>query len=477
MSTRLTVFALAGLIAQPASSSLVAQPAQPEAFVVLHTKLAITLDYPSQALAGSITLDLKNWTKSPASHVSLLLNRLMQATRVSDASGAELHFTQDVVRFQDEPMRQVTQTIVDLGRAIEPGARASIRVEYGGNLVGYTEIGWLYVKDRIDTAFSIIRADALAFPEIGGLNDAANRTRPMPAFAYEASVRVPARYLVATGGNLARVPHADGSTTWTYTSEGASPFLNIAVAPFDTLVENGVRIFHFPGDSVGARRLMRSTQSALALLTQWFGALHAKRTLTVTEIPDGWGSQADLVGGIIQTASAFRDAGSLGELYHELSHLWNVSDVDNPSPRWNEGLAMFLQYRLRESIDHRPSRDAVQFFLDRVKKFAATDTAARQVPFIQYGSVKMTDWSYSLGAVMCATLYELVGPEEFDRIIGGYYQRFVSGGSTRDFISFAERTSTHDLTRFFDEWMLTTRWTARVANAGTVAELAAQYRR
>lgn len=464
----------AGAVASP----LAAQVARPEAFVVRHAQLAITLDYQAQSVAGSMTLDLENWTNAPASRVSLLLNRLMEATAVTDASGAPLRFTQDVVRFQDDPMRQVTQAIVDLGRPIEPGARARVRVGYAGNLVGYTEIGWLYVKDHIDTSFSIIRADALAFPEIGGLNDAANRRRPRPEFTYEASVRAPSRYVVATGGNVSRTTNADGTSTWTYTSQGSSPFLNIAIAPFDTLVENGVRIFYFPDDSVGARRLMLATQSALASLTQWFGALHARPSLTVTEIPDGWGSQADLVGGIIQTAAAFRDAGHLGELYHELSHLWNVRDLENPSPRWNEGLAMFCEYLLMERLDHWAKRaDVRQRVLDRLKKFAATDSAARRVPLSEYGKAQMTDWSYVLGDVMFATLYDLVGQDEFNRIVGGYYRRFASGGTTRDFIDLATHTSIRNLTPFFDDWLMTTRWTSLVADARTPADLVEHYRK
>lgn len=470
----LVVVMLAGL----GGFALPGQATQPEAFVLRRTQLALALDYEAHSVSGSMTLDVENWTTSPASRVSLLLNRLMEATAVSDASGAPLHFTQDVVRFQDDPIRQVTQVVVELGRSIAPGARASIRVTYAGNLVGYTEIGWLYVKDHIDTAFSIIRSDALAFPEIGGLNDAANRRRPRPAFTYEAAVRVPARYSVATGGSVSRVVNADGTITWNYTSQGASPFLNIAIAPFDTLRENGVRVFYFPEDSVGARRLMAATQSALALLTQWFGRLHSPPSLTVTEIPDGWGSQAHLVGGIIQTASAFRDAAHLGELYHELSHLWNARDLDNPSPRWNEGLAMFVEYLLLEQLDKWPNRtDVRQRVFERVKKLAATDSLARRVPLINYGSAKMTDWSYIVADVMFATLYDLVGQDEFEKIVGEYYQRFAAGGTTRDFIEFAKRTSTRNLTQFFDDWMLTTRWTSLIADAKAPVDLAARYRK
>lgn len=477
MRARQISIAIVLVIARAAAFSLGAQAAEPEAFVVSHAKLALAVDYDSSSIAGRMTLDIENWTHSPASRVSLLLNRLMEARAVRDTTGAPMRFTQHVVRFQDDLMRQVTQVIVDFGRPIEPGTRTRIRVDYGGNLVGYTEIGWLYVRDRIDTAFSIIRADALAFPEIGGVSEAANRRRPTPDFTYEASVRVPSRYLVATGGSVSRTVNGDGTMTWLYQSQGASPFLNIAIAPFDTLVANGVRVFFFRRDSLGARRLMRSTHSALTVLTQWFGPLRATPSLTIAEIPDGWGSQASIVGGIIQTESAFRDADRLGELYHELSHLWNVRDLDDPSPRWNEGLAMFVEALLRERVDHYGKRaEDTRRSFDRAKKFAATDSAAARVPFIDYGSAKMTDWSYVVGDLMFATLYDLIGPAELDKIVGGYYQRFATGGTTREFIQFATNVSRHELKPFFDDWMLTTRWTTLVARAKTPAELVGYYR-
>ena len=68
------------------------------------------------------------------------------------------------------------------------------------------------------------------------------------------------------------------------------------------------------------------------------------------EVPDGWGSQADVTC-ILQTAAAFRDPARLVEVYHEVSHLWNVPATDLPSPRWDEGLATFLQFRMADERD------------------------------------------------------------------------------------------------------------------------------
>jgi hypothetical protein len=456
-----------------------AQQPAPEPFLQRHAKLDISIDYVATRLSGVMTLDIENWTGRPANRASFILHRLMKASRVDDGTGHVLRFTQDVVRFEDDPIRQVTRIVVDLPKPIAPSSRTMVRIAYAGYLTPYTEIGWLYVRDHIDTAFTIIRSDALAYPVIGGSNDAANRRIPTADFTYDVSVRVPSRFVVASGGVANVVTHADGTTTWQYTTAEPSPFLNVSIAPFDTISSEGVHIFYFREDSAGARQLMTNAQSALRLLTEWFGPQHGRINLAITEIPDGWGSQADRVGGIIQTAAAFKDAARANEMYHELSHLWNVADLDKPSPRWNEGLATFLESLLKERVNQWAGRSAYEeWYFARVKKGAMTDSLLRATPLLDYGKRAMTDWSYSVGAVMFAVLYDLVGQQEFNEVVGGYYQRFVDGGTTRDFVDFAKRASPHDLdlSALLDDWILTAHWTQVIAAASSVHDLSDHYR-
>lgn len=449
----------------------------PESFRVRDLKLDLAIDYRQKRLSGSATCVLENWTKHPAQRVSLLLGRLMEASRVRDASGRYLGYLEDVVRFRDDPMRQVTRLDVRLPKPVPPGGRTTLRVDYAGHVVGYTEIGWLYVRDRIDTTFTILRSEALAFPVVGGLSDSLNRTVPDEDFTYDVAIRVPRRMRVATGGAATLTEHADGTTTWRYVSGKVSPFLNVAIAPFDTVSQGGVRVFYFPADSAGAIRLLGQASAALKTLSDWFGPLHDPMHLTITEIPDGWGSQASLVGGIIQTAAAFREARRASELYHELTHLWNAPDLENPPPRWNEGLATFLENLLSERLDGwtgRAARDSAR--IARIRKAVADEPPLRTVPFAEYGRRGMTDYSYSVGALMFATLYELVGADGFGRIVGGYYQKFPNGGTMRDFAAFGAHATAADLTTFFDDWLFTTKWTEKLAAAGSAKELSEGYR-
>jgi hypothetical protein len=453
-----------------------AQEAVPEAFVVRHARLELAVDFAATRLSGAMTLEMENWTPKPANSVSFVLNRLMEASQVRDGAGAALQYTQDVLRFRDSPKRQVTQIIVKLPKPIPPGARTTVRIDYAGYIAPYTEVGWLYVRDHIDTAFTIIRADAMAFPIVGGLSAAANGRTPFQDFTYDVSVRVPPKYIVATGGVASRTQHDDGTVTWHYVSMGASPFMDIAIAPFDTLVQRHVHVFYFPNDSVGARRLMARAQATLDTLTGWFGPLHSALNLTITEIPDGWGSSAHLVGGIIQTAAAFQDPTRLNELYHELTHLWNPPDIDNPSPRWNEGLASFLEDLLLERMDgwgKRAKSDSSR--IAAMKKAIAGDSTLRRVPFINYGKQRMTDYAYSVGRLMFLTLHDLIGEEQFNQVVRVYSQQFAKGGTTQDLIRTANATTGRDLSSFFNDWMFTTNWTTRVLAASSITDLVAAY--
>ena len=175
------------------------------------------------------------------------------------------------------------------------------------------------------------------------------------------------------------------------------PFLNISIAPYRVTEGDGFRIFAFPEDSAGAAVVSAAVTNALTTLTRWYGSLVRQPDIAVMEIPEGFGSQASLSAGIILTADSFRDRAQLRQLYHELSHLWNPPDADVPSPRWNEGLATFLQWRLAAELDgwsdwNARLESAAQSL---VRRCQPVNCATR--PLAEYGRAGMTDLSYPVG--------------------------------------------------------------------------------
>jgi hypothetical protein len=456
-----------------------AQESQPLTALPQLTHLALDVrpDFESERLAGTATLTLRNVSQAPLTEVPLLLHRLMRVTSATDGDGRALAVRQAVTSYEDWERFQVNVIDVELSAPLPPGASIRLSVAYEGHLVGYTETGMRYVRDHIDPAFTILREDARAFPGVGLPSLASNRSAPRAAFDFEAAVTVPADLVVATGGEeIGR--DADGDLlTWRFRSRGAAPYLIVAIAPYAVVQAGDLKVFHFPEDSAGARSLLDASVQAAERLTRILGPLDRPLALTIMEIPDGWGSQASLSGGIILEADAFRAPERRGELYHELTHLWNVVDLDAPSPRWNEGLAMFLQGRLAREIDGWDGEAAAyESTATRLLERCGGDEACGAVPMRRYGAEHLTDFSYRVGRLMFAALYATLGEEAFDRALRTHFQTYqAAGASTDDMVRAFVDEGGPAAAAIFADWLDSTAWRNRLRDAGSAREVLEGY--
>jgi hypothetical protein len=440
--------------------------------------LELSLDYDEGTLAGTASLTIENTGGVPVSQLPLQVGRLMQVHEVLDAEGHAVSFIQDIVQFEDWPRYQVNQIYVDVARPVQPGDARTITIRYSGFLVGYTESGMLYVQDHIDRDFTILRSEARAFPVVGVPSLSTMRQAPRRDFTFSGRITVPHDLTVATGvREMERVDSGD-TTTWVFRSEDPVPFLNIEIAPYQTVARGGVRVYHFPADSLGARDVMRAIDRALDVYQEWFGPMGREPKFHVIEIPEGWGSQASLTGGIIQSADTFRDRTQLVQLYHELAHLWHPTDLDRPAPRWNEGLAMFLQQRVGVQLDDAEPLDTyAQARASRLVERLHESEALRSIPMVDYGKREVTGFSYRTGMLLFYILYKLLGDEEFDALLRDYFEAYRDSGSTTDdFVRHMNHGSKLGLEPVFDDWLFTTRWAERLTAGESLREIVDSYR-
>jgi len=450
---------------------------QNNAFRMRKFDLDVAIDYPNEQLSGEARLELENWTRSPATTVSLLLNRLMKFQTVRSAGGALLPVSQEIVTFSDSAKQQVNRLLVRLPTPVPPGRRTSLSLRYAGYLVGYTETGSLYIQDRIAPEFTILRADAFAFPVVAAPSWETNKSVPIVDFAFETRVTVPEGLTVACGGELVS-KGADGNLrTWHYRSRAPVPFLNIAIAKYDLRDENGIRLYSFPKDAAGAQRVMQGAGRALELFTRWFGPLGAPPRIVLIEIPENWGSQASLTGGIVLAADSFQRAAELSPLYHEISHLWNAPDTERLSPRWSEGLASYVQRKMMQELDGwRGLQGDFDVQARRMLEMGRKDPKLATTPFAAYGRESMTDYSYSVGAICFYLLDRVVGTQKFNEIVGGYYQEYRrKGGNSSDFVAFAESRGGVPAKKVLNDWFSSTRWWDRLHAGESLEEMERSY--
>ena len=441
-------------------------------------ELDLDVDYADEVLRGTARIVVENPSTQPVHHASLLLYRLMRVRSVRDGQGGDLTFSQAVVAFEDFGKLQVNQILVTLREPLAPGAQTVVEIRYDGHLLGYAETGMRYVQDRVDPEFTILRDDSFAYPRPGYPSVAVNRGAPPWTFSYAARVTVPQGLTVANGGHLEGMDRLGDRVTFRFSSLKPSWRMDFAIAKYSELASGSIRVYYLPGDSGGAAGVAQAAQRALDLFSRWFGPRQEVAAFTFIEIPDGWGSQTDVTT-IIQTAAAFRDPGRHREVYHEISHLWNVPPTDRPSPRWNEGLASFLEYLVTEEVTGTPIVDSrATQLIEWLRGALPAHAEWTKVPLVDYGRAGLTDLSYSVGALFFDLLYRLVGREAFNRIIGQYATEYgTRGGSTQDLVELARKTVPVDVSRLVSDWLYTTAWAERVEHHASIQELEAYYRR
>lgn len=424
--------------------------------------ISARVDLAARRLDADARIIIVNGSDAAVRSAPFLLYRLMHVARVRDANGAPLRYRDGVIEFVDHPTLQVRQIVVDLPAPLAPHDSTTLDVGYGGYMLGYSESGWTYTHDRIDSAYSLLRMDTYAYPELRPPSHVLAGRIGLPTYDYHARITVPAGFVVANGGEALSRRDSAGWTTFEFRNLKPAWRMDFAVAPFVVRREGTLTVYQLPADSVGGERVMRSMRGGLALFTRWFGPLRRPTPFALIEIPDGWGSQADVTS-ILEAAAAFRDSLRMREVYHELSHLWNVVAADTPPPRWEEGLASFVEDLAVDSLDGRAVSDRnAQWLVGRLRERIAHDPRLSRVAPIDYGRQGMTDYSYSVGGLSFYLLYRVMGHDAFTRLIREYYATYADSGTTAQLIAMAERVSPVPIDGLFDDWFRTTHWTAIV---------------
>lgn len=308
---------------------------------------------PLNTLSATARITFVNTNESPVTRVPAILYRLLNVEAVRNGKAQPLDFSQRLDSLEGWDLYQAKVITIDLDRPLLTGDTTTIEIDYAGPMVGLRESGMLYVQDSLDPAFTIIRAESASYPLIAEATRESFRYRTATGrdvFDQIISITVPETLVVASGLELEEVKTQDQWTTWVYRSPQPDFHIMLPVAPYEVIETAAARIYFFPEDRDGAQRVANGISDAMALFEDWFGALNDHSSFAVVEIPEWYGSQA-LRSTVIQDARAFRDAGAMAELYHEISHFWNVTDPAPAPSRWDEGLAMYLQEIVRQELD------------------------------------------------------------------------------------------------------------------------------
>ena len=436
-----------------------------------------SIDFENEVLSADCAMKVANPTDEVVTEIPLLLYRLLAVDSVVSSSGERMEFSQEVRTFVDWSAMQRNYIRVYPNHGLAQGDTISFVVFYAGRLLGYAETGMLYTRDKIDTAFTILRPDGGAYPELGVLSWKANRAMGMQEFNYAVSVTVPKPLVAANGGQLVGVREFGDSKEYTFKNIKPAWRIDLAISRYETIETGLDQVYFFPQDRGGATKLAEAMRATLDLYSSWWGELPDYHGFTVIEIPDGWGSQADVTS-ILQTAAAFSEPDQMYQLYHELSHQWNAASLDSVPPRWEEGLATFIQYLAVEKLENKPALDAATArILTSVQRRLRESEDLVTTPFGDFGRSGQTDFSYTLGMLFFRLIYDELGEEDFHQVIGSFFRDYRStGATTEEFGHFLKSNSGGKLKTAVANWLSGHLYADEILAASQWSDVAARYK-
>jgi hypothetical protein len=429
----------------------------------LEYRISLDGEYAFQnALTGTANIRFRNIGSEPIKNLPLLLNRLMRYETVTDDEGRILEIQSRLMELENFAFFHANSGVVSLAKPLQPGDISELSISFGGLLTGYVGAGMLYTQEYLDPAFTILRSEVLPWPQIAEPDWLEVRRGWADPFDWTAAFDVPISHRVANGEPVEVIAQGD-RRMFRYRSTRPDTYLVFPIAPYAEVRVSANRIFYLPGSQAGAQRLAEKLAQAMTLFESWFGPLAQEGGLSIIEIPEGFGSQAKFPT-IIQTADAFNSAEEIDQLYHELSHLWNVDTHAPQSPRLEEGLATFLQGLVDVKLGGNISlTEYMAGISSRMTDTYKRNPEYQDIAIADFGREHVTGLTYGVGALFYYDLYKSLGEEKFISLLSGYYDAYTNGGGNFDaLVTFYRKHVGHESARLVDEWLIGTGYVAKL---------------
>jgi aminopeptidase N len=243
--------------------------------------------------------------------------------------------------------------------------------------------------------------------------------------------------------------------------------------------KNRNKVFCFSADSARAETMLEVLVKTTETYSDWFGDMKDYKGYTIIEVPEGYGSQADVTSFCL-TADYFKNPKENTGIYHELSHIWDVKPLEAEPCRFeSEGRAQFLQFLLSQRFDDKSDAisNAVQRYLDNIRKDFTENEGYQSIAVKDYGIADITEYSYTLGMVIFAMFYDLAGEENFNKAIRSYFSAFYQKGATlEDFLNCCKKYAPFNAEKFFNDWIYSTNAVKLIVEGTSYEDLKSLYR-
>lgn len=408
--------------------------ANPEAVLVSHISLDLTVDFEQKVLRGSATLD---YEKRDSSATQLVLDTNdLTINRVS-SDGQELTFD-----LQSDDSFLGSALTVDL-----PADAKQITIDYQTSPQA-SGVQWLTPAQTAGgkQPFLFTQAQATHARSFIPLQDS-----PQVRVTYDAIIRTPKDLLAVMSASNDPDTVRDGVYEFNMPQAIPSYLIALAVGDLDfKAMGERTGVYAEPSLLESAAAEFEDTESMLIATEKTYGPYSWDRydlLILPPSFPFG-GMENPRLSFITPTVIA-GDKSLVSLIAHELAHSWSGNAVTNATWRdlWlNEGFTTYLTYRIMEIVygTDRFNMEAVLGYQDLQEDIASLEPNDQILAIDLRGRDPDDVFSnipYEKGALFLRELEQKVGRNNFDAFLKDYFKAFAFQSITTDqFIAYLDKT-------------------------------------
>jgi aminopeptidase N len=396
--------------------------AEPQIARVTHVDLDLALDFASQAVGGTATLDV---LAAPDARTLVLDDRGLQISRITDAGGHELPFT-----IGQSAEGKGAPLTIEMGPGPE---RRRIVIQYSA-AAGAEALQWLAPEQTAGKVHPFLFSQGQAI-----LNRTWIPTQDSPGIrqTWRARITAPKPLTVVMSGLRQGAPEDLGDRrAFTYAMDKpVAPYL-IAIAAGDIAFRDiGPRtgVWAEPETLDAAAYETADTEKMVAAAEKLYGPYRWGRYDMIVLPPSfPYGGMENPTLTFLTPTFIAGDRSLNGLVAHELAHSWSGNLVTNANwqDSWlNEGVTSYFENRILEALygKKRASQEAALSFAEMenaLEKLGPTSPlTALHVPKDADADADTGGIVYDKGAEFMRTVETIVGRERFDAWLRSWFDR------------------------------------------------------
>jgi len=467
-----------GLFAAP--ESYASQPGVELLNSTLIAKLHMDETARKGQMVGAYQIRFRNPGNKPISQVPILLNPGLSITKIVGAGNILLRTTSTIEPVEGMEVLELTTALVPLIKPLNKNDHAEIIIHFRGYLEDLSWTGLDGVKDTLNPDFTMIRAEAFAYPVFASPKITAIKTAMAhKPFFQVAEIELPGANTIAGSHQIANKTITGERTNFTLKNPRPTKLMTLAIAPYQHINEGPVLVSYFAEDKAGARQILDAATAETTRLTRLLGDANKGALLQIVALAEGYSSQSE--------TAIFRDRTFFAnpvlndkmpvlndKMKAMILRMWQTSK-DAKAGHWAKGLDAVTS-NLFGTQEEMEAFETTAFAAS--KALFSADAALRKTALSDYVLDGFAAESDTVSTLGFAVLYKIMGEDDYFSFVRSL--RGALNGGYADMESVAEfmgKNLKHKKARkFAKNWFINSKAGKDMNKAKSFADLVSRYK-